>query len=135
AERNLALCFPERDEAARQALLRQNMLDLGCMLAEFCLGWLGSDRAMARIPLQVEGLEHLQKLRDEGRGGLLVGGHFSHLELCARLVSRHLRIAGMYRVMDNPVFEWVVLRARLRYARAMFTKDEIRASVRYLKRG
>jgi KDO2-lipid IV(A) lauroyltransferase len=37
--------------------------------------------------------------------------------------------------MDDPVFERCVLRARLHYAEAMFTKDELRASVRYLRRG
>ena len=135
AERNIQLCFPQMDARARQRLLQANMRDLGLMLAEFSLGWMGSDRAMARIPLKIEGVEHLEKLHAEGRGGLLVGAHFSHLELCARLVSRHVRIAGMYREMDSPVFEWAVLRARLGYASAMFTKSDTLGSVRYLKRG
>ena len=135
AARNLELCFPELTAERRRALLKRNMRDLGIMLAEFSLGWMGSDRAMARIPLQIDGLEHLELLRARGRGALLVGAHFSHLELCARLVSRHLRIAGMYRVMDNPVFEWVVLRARLGYASAMFTKSDMRGTVRFLRGG
>jgi KDO2-lipid IV(A) lauroyltransferase len=41
----------------------------------------------------------------------------------------------MYRHMDSAVFETVVLRARLAYADAMFAKDELRATVKYLKRG
>jgi KDO2-lipid IV(A) lauroyltransferase len=41
----------------------------------------------------------------------------------------------MYRIMDNPVFERCVLRARLRYADAMFAKEDLRATVKYLKRG
>ena len=135
ADRNIELCFPELYASGRQALLQANMRNLGRMLAEFSLGWMGSDRAMARIPLKIEGLEHLRELAEQGRGGLLVGAHFSHLELCARLVSRHLPIAGMYREMDSPVFEWAVLRARLGYARAMFTKNDTLGSVRYLKRG
>ncbi|MDN5924350.1 MAG: LpxL/LpxP family Kdo(2)-lipid IV(A) lauroyl/palmitoleoyl acyltransferase [Xanthomonadales bacterium] len=135
AARNLALCYPHMEANARDQLLRRNMRDMGIMLGEFSLGWMGSKRALKRIPVHIEGLHHLESLRAQGRGAMLVGGHFSHLELCARLVSREIRIAGMYRRMDNPVFERVVLRARLGYAAAMFTKDDVLGCVRYLRRG
>jgi len=135
AETNIALCFPELDGGAQATLVDAHLRDLGLMLMEFALGWLGSERAITRVPITIEGLEHLEAARAEGRGVLLVGGHFSHLELCARLVSRRIRIAGMYRKMDSAVFEWVVLRARLGYADAMFDKDDIRGTVKYLKAG
>ncbi|HUD43628.1 MAG TPA: LpxL/LpxP family Kdo(2)-lipid IV(A) lauroyl/palmitoleoyl acyltransferase [Dokdonella sp.] len=135
AERNLAICFPELSEQARADLLEENLRDSGRMLAEFTLAWMGTDRALARVPMTLDGLEHLEAAHRAGRGVLLVGAHFSHLELCARLVSQRLRIAGMYRVMDNPVFERAVLRARLRYAVTMFTKEAIRQTVRHLRDG
>ena len=135
AQRNLELCFPDLDAAAREALLRASLRDLGLMFAEFALAWFGAERAIARVPCVFEGLEHLQTCRRNGTGALLVGAHFSHLELCARLVSQRIRIAGMYRIMDDAVFERAVLRARLRYADVMFTKEDIRRTVRYLKSG
>lgn len=135
AATNLALCFPDLDDAARSRLLEENLRDAGCMLAEFTLAWMGSDAAIARIALTIDGLEHLEAARSAGRGVLLVGAHFSHLELCARLVSRRIRIAGMYREHGDAAFEWAIKRARLRYADAMFSKDELRASIRHLKSG
>lgn len=135
AQVNIALCFPELSAAEQAALIDANLRDVGLMLVEFALGWMGSDRQIARIPLQVEGLEHLAAARAQGKGVLLVGGHFSHLELCARLVSQRIRIAGMYRRMDSTVFEWNVLRARLGYADAMFEKEDIRGTVKYLRNG
>lgn len=135
AETNIALCFPELDARAQAQLVDAHLSDIGLMLVEFALGWLGSDRAIARIRVELEGLEHLAAARARGQGVLLVGGHFSHLELCARLISGRIPIAGMYRRMDSAVFEWTVLRARLRYAAAMFEKDDIRGSVKYLRGG
>ena len=135
ARRNLELCFPQLDDGARAALLRATLRDLGMMFVEFAFAWFASERALARVPCAIEGLEHLEACRREGRGALLVGAHFSHLELCARLVSQRIRIAGMYRVMDDAVFERAVLRARLRYADAMFVKEDLRATVKYLRRG
>ncbi|MGB3499243.1 MAG: lipid A biosynthesis lauroyl acyltransferase, partial [Rhodanobacter lindaniclasticus] len=135
AAANIALCFPALDPTQRAALVDANLRDIGMMMVEFALGWLGSDRRMAALPTTIEGLEHLEAARARGKGVLLVGGHFSHLELCARLVSQRIRIAGMYRRMDSTVFEWVVLRARLRYAAAMFDKDDIRGTVKYLRAG
>jgi KDO2-lipid IV(A) lauroyltransferase len=135
AATNIALCFPGLDATPRAALVDANLRDIGMMMVEFALGWLGSDRRIAALPTTIEGLEHLEAARARGKGVLLVGGHFSHLELCARLVSQRIRIAGMYRRMDSTVFEWVVLRARLRYAAAMFDKDDIRGTVKYLRAG
>ena len=135
AERNLALCFPELGTDERARLLEENLRDGGVMLVEFALAWMASARAIDRIPVTIEGLEHLESALAEGHGVLLIGAHFSHLELCARLVSQRIRIAGMYREHADPAFEWAIKRARLRYASAMFTKDELRQTVRWLKAG
>ena len=135
AETNIALCFPELDAKAQRRLVDQNLRDIGLMLVEFALGWMGSEKKIASIPIVIEGLEHLEQARARGQGVLLVGGHFSHLELCARLVSQRIRISGMYRKMDSAVFEWAVLRARLDYATTMFDKDDLRGTVKYLRSG
>ncbi len=135
AQRNLELCLPQSDATARARLLRAALGDLGMMLVEFAFAWMGSARALARVPCTITGIEHLEACRARGQGVLLVGAHFSHLELCARLVSQRFRIAGMYRTMDDPVFDRSVLRARLGYAEAMFRKEDLRGSVKHLKRG
>jgi KDO2-lipid IV(A) lauroyltransferase len=135
AQRNLELCLPQLSAAERNDLLRATLRDLGMMFVEFALAWFGSERAIAAVPCEIEGLEHLETCRQNGRGALLVGGHFSHLELCARLVSQRIRIAGMYREMDDAVFERAVLRARLRYAQTMFLKEDLRRTVKYMRAG
>ncbi|MBX9401743.1 LpxL/LpxP family Kdo(2)-lipid IV(A) lauroyl/palmitoleoyl acyltransferase [Lysobacter sp. BMK333-48F3] len=131
---NLALCFPEKSEAEREALLRESFRDLGIGLFEFARAWWGSVAPMRRT-VRIEGLERLDEVRAAGRGVLMVSGHFMTLEMCGRLMCEHLPLAGMYRRHRNPVMEWAVKRGRLRYASAMFTNEEIRPAMRHLKQG
>ena len=134
ARTNLALCLPELGEAEREALLRANFRDVGIGLFEFARAWWG-DATPMRERAQVENVELLQRLLAQGRGVLLVSGHFMTLEMCGRLLCDHVPLAGMYRRHRSPVMEWAVLRGRLRYASAMFGNGDTRAAIRHLKRG
>ncbi|KAF1687254.1 lipid A biosynthesis lauroyl acyltransferase [Pseudoxanthomonas broegbernensis] len=134
AEVNIALCFPERTPQWRQRLLRESFDALGIGMFEFARAWWGGI-APIRRHARVEGLEHLRALQEQGRGALLVSGHFMTLEMCGRLMCGHLPLAGMYRRHRDPVLEWAVKRGRLRYATAMFANSDIRGAIRHLKRG
>ena len=131
---NLRLCLPDMDEAARTRLLRESFRDFGIGLFEFARAWWGEVAPMRR-DVVIEGLEHLKELQAQGRGVLMVSGHFMTLEMCGRLLCDHVPLAGMYRRYRNPVMEWAVKRGRLRYAAAMFANDEIRPAMRHLKQG
>ena len=134
AERNLALCFPGLDGAARERLLRDHFDALGIGLFEFARAWWGSVDPLRR-GLVLEGLEHLEAARAGGRGAIIVSGHFTTLEACGRMLAERVPLAGMYRPHAQPALEWAVLRGRLRYAAAMFPRDALRPAVRYLKQG
>lgn len=134
AARNLALCFPELTDADRHALLRANFAALGIGVFEFARAWWGSIAPM-RSDLRVEGLEHLQAARADGRGVIVISGHFTTLEICGRLMCDYAPLAGMYRPHANAAMEWAVKRGRLRYAAAMFSRDELRPAIRHLKDG
>jgi KDO2-lipid IV(A) lauroyltransferase len=134
AARNLALCFPELDAVARAQLLREHFAAIGIGVFEFARAWWGSIGPLRR-GLVVEGLEHMQAARAEGRGVIVVSGHFTTLEVCGRLMCDYVPLAGMYRPHGEPAMEWAVRRGRARYAAAMFPKQDVRAAVRHLKRG
>lgn len=134
AERNLELCFPELSAPQRARLLRDSFAALGIGLFEFARAWWGSVEPM-RKGLRVEGLEHLQAARASGRGVIVISGHFTTLEIAARLMCDYAPLAGMYRPHDTGAMEWAVKRGRLRYAAAMFTREELRPALKHLKQG
>ncbi len=134
ASTNLRLCFPDLDEATREALLRASFKDLGVGLFEFTRAWWGDVTPMRRT-VRIEGLEPIRALHAQGRGVLLVSGHFMTLEMCGRLMCDQLPLAGMYRPYRSPVMEWAVRRGRAEYAAAMFGNEELRPAMRHLKKG
>lgn len=131
---NLALCFPQRDPAWRESLLREHFAAFGIGLFEFARAWWGSIAPMRRR-VELIGAEHIQQVLAQGRGAILISGHFMTLELCGRLLCDHIELAGMYRPHETAAMEWAVKRGRLRYASAMFGRDELRPAVRHLKQG
>ncbi|MCF7223261.1 LpxL/LpxP family Kdo(2)-lipid IV(A) lauroyl/palmitoleoyl acyltransferase [Marilutibacter chinensis] len=134
AATNLALCFPQMPEDERAVLLRDGFRDLGIGFLEFVRAWWGDATAMRRT-VRIEGVERVEAIRAQGRGVLLVSGHFMTLEMCGRLMCDRLPLAGMYRRHRSPVFEWAVRRGRQRYAVAMFANEEVRPAIRHLKQG
>lgn len=134
ARRNLELCFPALDLPARERLLRESYASLGIGAFEFARAWWGSIAAL-RANVSIRGLEHIEAARTDGRGVMLISAHFLTLELCGRLLCDHIALAGMYRPHDGAVLEWAVKRGRLRYASAMFSREELRPALRHLKQG
>ncbi len=134
AHRNLELCFPDLGAEERARMLRASYRELGIGLFEFMRAWWGSV-ARFRDTTTFTGLGHLEQARAAGTGVILVSGHFMSLELCGRLLTDRIPLAGLYRAYENPVIEWAVRRGRTRYAVGMFERDEVRAAVRHLRRG
>ena len=134
AAANLAWCFPELDDAARAALLRAHFESLGIGVFEFFRAWWGR-LAPLDAGCTLAGLEHLDAARSGGRGVILVSPHFTTLEICVRLLSRHVQLAGMYRPHDEPALEWAVRRARAGYTLAMFPRDALRPAVKHVRGG
>jgi len=88
---NLALCFPEKSAAQREALLRDSFRDFGIGLFEFARAWWGSAAPMRRT-VRIEGREHLDALRAQGRLRY-AAAMFSNEEI--RPAMRHLKQGGL----------------------------------------
>ncbi len=133
-EKNIAACFPDLSQQEQQALIKQNYRETGMMVSQTLHTFLNrSPKLFAQ--LEISGKAHLEKAIAAGRGVLLVSGHFTALDVGGRAICEQFPVAGVYRPHKNPVQEYVVKRARLNYANQMFTRDELKGIVKYLKSG
>lgn len=120
---NLRLCFPELDEEAREQLLRKTFQANAIGLIECGTAWF-TDPENLRSVTAVHGLEHVQAALKQNRGVLLLGGHFSTLDLGGALVSLFIDFDVMQRDHNNKLFNAVMTRSREgRFGVALGRKD------------
>jgi len=101
ARRNLANAFPDLDPAGIDRLVAQSWDNLGRVVAEIPhLDWLARNR------VEVEGLDVLHAMRDDGLPGMFISAHFGNWELGAAIGHHEgLPITVIYRAANNPLVE------------------------------
>lgn len=136
AATNLRLCFPALDATAREQLLRDHFDAIGIMLFESALSWWGTLARLKTLVTRIEGMEHLESGLARGKGVLLVGAHFTSLELSGRLFSLIMPhpLSGMYRAHENALVDYLFQRYRHKFFRQLIRRDDVRSVLRGLKK-
>jgi Kdo2-lipid IVA lauroyltransferase/acyltransferase len=133
---NLALCLPELDAAARDALVREHFALTGRSVLERGLLWHAPEARLMRL-IHVEGDVHFAE-RHAGPVMWLVP-HFLGLEVAGAATQLHQRRLAfdVYTPQSVAVFDAALLKGRGRFGRAEFLRrDEgARAIVKAIRRG
>ncbi len=132
AETNLMLCFPELSHARRHQLLREHMGALGMSVMEMALAWWAPKERLAGLA-RLEGAEHLTGALAQGKGVLLVTGHFTPFEMGGRLILDHAPLAVIYQEFRNPVFHRAMVRARRYQAHRIIHRRDLRGLIGALR--
>jgi KDO2-lipid IV(A) lauroyltransferase len=82
-----------------------------------------------------KGQAHMARLQRQGQGALILGMHFSTLDLGAALHSLFFRADAVYRPHNNPLFDRFMGRARQDYFDATLDRHDLRGVVRRIKAG
>ncbi len=134
-ETNLRLAFPELGPAGRRRLLAEHFRAAGMALFEGALAWWAPQARLQGLLKEVEGEEHLEAAMAAGRGVLLLGGHYTTLEIAGPLVLTLCPVVPTYKPARNPLFEAVMRRARERRFPALLPSRDMRAIIRTLRAG
>lgn len=132
---NIDLCFPEKTTEERERLVRENFVSSAMVLFETGLSWWGGDRRLRGLH-RAEGLEHLEAAAALGKGVLLLGGHYTTLEISGRFLAFHRPdVWPVYKRAHNPLYEAVMTASRRRVNGGLLPNSDLRAVVRTLKAG
>lgn len=133
-ETNLGLCFPDLRPSEVQALAGRVFEAVTLGVLELCLIWLNPGRDLRRR-VRVEGEHLFQSALSQGRGVLLLGGHFAALDICAPALGSLGPVDALYRRNRNPVWERLQVRGRRRCFHAVLERQDVRGALRTLKAG
>jgi KDO2-lipid IV(A) lauroyltransferase len=134
AATNIALCFPKLSAAQQRRLVHKTFRSAGIALIETSLAWWGKNEMLAHR-IQIEGLEHLQRATAQNKGVLLLGAHFTSLEISGRLLALHHPCTAMYRRHENPLFEAVIKHSRETHLNHLISRKDLRGMIRALRAG
>jgi KDO2-lipid IV(A) lauroyltransferase len=127
---NLARCFPEKPRAERDQIKRRCYENIGISAIEMAMCWWWRAEQFEAI-VEIEGREHLDAALASGRGAILLTGHFSSLEIGARLLALFMPVQVMYRTQRNELFDSYLFTKRSSY----FVNTVSRKNTRQLIKG
>lgn len=131
---NIRLCLPELSAAEQEKLARDSMITSAAALLETAYSWWAPDKGVLGRST-VEGTELVEQAHAEGRGVILLGGHFSSMDFCGRILGQTINMDATYRAQDNAAFDYVLEKARARNYKTIIEKNEMRKMVKNLKQG
>jgi len=112
ARRNLGVAFPEMTNGQVDKTVRAMWDNLGRYAAEIaCLDAFDVSDPQGRI--EVVGRQHLEALRDDGKGGIVFSAHLGSWDVVALGVGQIIpESANVYRPLNNPIVDRMVQNAR-----------------------
>lgn len=134
AEVNIGLCFPEKSTEEQAKLVRQTFIDNGIGFFETLISWFR--RADYLMPMtDFTGLEKIEAAQAQGKGVILLGAHYSMLDLSGALICNHIEASITYKRQGHPVLNYVMERGRSRHYKNCFVSKDTRAIIKALRNG
>jgi KDO2-lipid IV(A) lauroyltransferase len=131
---NLELCFPNLDARERHQLENRFYKSLGMSIAETAAAIWRPDRFFRKSG-SIQGLEHIKTAQQQGKGVLLLSGHFCSVDFAGRILLNYIAACFTYQELRNKLFDRILRKAREKYANKSIHRHDLRSFIRALKSG
>ncbi len=131
---NLSLAFPEWSAEERKKRISEVLLNNMVGLVEATSVYQKPTEEL-RHNTTIKGQDILTEAIDQGRGVLLLGAHYSHLDLGGALVSLVCKPTAIYRPNNNPLMDAYIKRGRMKFMHDVVLRSDMRGIAKALKKG
>ena len=132
---NLKQAYPDYSSQKIEALSKKAFKNLGISIFEMGIAWFETSETLKQR-CQIEGKEHLDKAMANNKGVILLTGHFTSLEMGARLIGFYTKkYNGVFKQARNPLFNAIMVHYRSKFGDELFDNKNARGITRGLKNG
>lgn len=132
---NLKQAFPEFSKNEIDALNKKAFKSLGISIFEMGTAWFENSSVLAQ-QCEIEGKEHLEQAKKNHKAVILLTGHFTTLEIGARLIGTYCdKYNGVYKKARNPLFNAIMAHYRAAHVNELINNKNVRGIIRGLKKG
>ncbi len=131
-EVNIAACFSHLSAAEQQQLVKASFRANGMGVMEALRSWFRDPKSL-RDQVIIDGLEHLEEARQAGKGVLLLGAHYTTLDVAGSLTTFFFKADIMQRDHANPVFNRFMTASRARLYGKVLGKNDLRGLLKRLR--
>lgn len=129
---NIKLCFPELDIKKRKQLAKKSFAALGAGLIEAAMAWWLPDKRLNHL-VKINGLEYVEEAFSKGKGIVLLGPHYTCLEMVGRILGMKYSFAVMYRPHKKRLINYIHERFRQQHYVNYIPRHRIRQLLKALK--
>lgn len=130
---NVNLCYPNLTDTEKNQLVKKIFEANSIGYMETSIAWF-NNLEKYRSMTKIEGMEHLKEAKENGKGVLLTGAHFSMLDLAGGLTSLFFELNVTYRPLDNPLMNEIMMQGRQRFCTRAFHKKDVKGFIKFLKK-
>lgn len=130
---NLKLCFAEYSEAQHQEMAEHVFINAGVGVFESLCAWFRPDVFTRQVT--ISGLQHIITSQQLGKAVIVLGAHYTMLDLGGRLASMFIPVDIVYRPQNNKLLEWFIYNARLHIFNDQVAHQDMRHLAKNIKSG
>lgn len=128
---NIQLCFPELHQKEQNQLVKKSFISLGVGLIESAMSWWLPDHKLECL-IDVKGYEYVAAALEKGKGIVLIGPHYTCLELVGRVLGKKYTFAVMYKPHKKKLISFIHQRFRQKHYVNYIPSHRVRQLLRAL---